>query len=368
MPLLIEPYRAEHEGAVAAFNGRGKANGAPFGLSKTWLAGWLPKRDGAEVFREFFLALDGGEVHGGFTLRRQKFWLRGEVVDAANYQGPLSEGLWDRRYMMAGVQLLRAALREQPLLYALGMGGLEQPLPKQLASAGWALAPVPFRFRVLRGSRFLRNIRPLRRTRARSLIADIAAWSGVGPLALQLVQRLRCKTKPRGEVSRQDEFGAWADTVWDRARGGYAFCAVRDAAALNGTFRGTTDKNLILRARRDGRDIGWALVRLTAMSGDKYFGDLRIGTLVDAMALPGEEAAVVALATRHLREQGADLVVSNQSHVAWLGALGANGYLSGPSNFIFAASPQLAERLGPLAESLPTLHFNRADGDGPIHL
>lgn len=369
MPIRIEPYRAEHEPAAVAFNERGKTNNAPFGLSKTWLAGWLPKKDAAPVYREFFLALDGEEVRGGFTLRRQPFWLHGEEVAAANYQGPLSEGLWDRRYMMAGVQLLRAALRDQPLLYALGMGGVDQPLPRQLASAGWSLTPVPFRFKVLRAGRFLRNIQPLRRTRARALILDLAALSGLGPLAVQVWQGLRQKASAKGAtVQHEKAFGPWADEVWQAARARYEFCAVRDARHLQATFGTTTDRNLILRCTRQEKTIGWALVRVTPMKADKYFGDLRVGSLVDALALPGEEGTVVALANQHLRTLDADLMVTNQSHAAWLEALEANGFLRGPSNFIFAASPMLSELLGPLKKALPTIHFNRADGDGPIHL
>src|SRR5262249_10522238 len=153
------------------------------------------------------------EVRGGFTLRRQEFWLRGEVVPMANYQGPLSEGIWDRRYMMAGVQMLRAALRDQPLLYALGMGGVDQPLPRLLASSGWDLALVPFRFKVLNGTRFLREIRPLRRTRARALAFDVAALSGLGGLGITALQQ--SKTRKRAPAqSRSDRvttYGSWAD-------------------------------------------------------------------------------------------------------------------------------------------------------------
>ena len=148
MPLQIVPYRDEHISAVTAFNERARAHQAPFELSKTALAGWLPRMDARRLFREFFLAVEGQEVRGGFTLRRQDFRLAGATQPIANYQGPLSEGIWDRRYMMAGVQMLRAAMKEQPLLYALGMGGMDQPLPKLLASAGWQLTPVPFLFRI----------------------------------------------------------------------------------------------------------------------------------------------------------------------------------------------------------------------------
>ena len=370
MALTIIPYGEEHAPAVAAFNERARAHDAPFSLSRSPVAAWLPKGEGRTLFREFFLALDGGEVRGGFTLRRQEFWLRGAVRAMANYQGPLSEGLWDRRHMMAGVQILRAALREQPMLYALGMGGREQPLPKLLASAGWAIAEVPFRFKVLRPAAFLRNIRPLRRQPARARLLDLAAASGLGSLAVHAAQWWRTKRRlPAGSACEPvTEYGAWADAVWTAARNGYDFTAVRDRAAQNVLFGDGNPKNITLRCTRAGRDLGWAVVRSTPMSNDQYFGDMRLGSLVDCLAVPGEEFTVVELATRHLRTLGSDLVITNQTHARWLAALGDDGYFAGPSNFLFAASPSLAEALGPLDAALPAIHFNRADGDGPIHL
>ena len=370
MALQIVPYQPEHTAAVAAFNTRAKAHDAPFSLSKTALSEWLPKGGGRILFRELFLALEGDEVRGGFALRRQPFWLHGEGCAVANYQGPLSEGIWDRRYMMAGVQMLRAAQRDQPLLYALGMGGLAQPLPKLLAAAGWAQALIPFRFKVLRPAVFLRQIRPMRRNRARACLLDLAALTGLGPLAVHAVQRLRTKRRlsPEFACAVVADFGPWADEIWRTAREAYALSAVRDATAQNILFGGGHGKNLTLRCTRAGRDIGWAVGRSTPMRDDKYFGNMRVGSLVDALAVPGEEFAVVALATDHLRALGSDLVVTNQTHSAWLAALGDAGFLTGPSNFIFAASPALSAKLGPLETALGTIHFNRADGDGPIHL
>lgn len=370
MPLSIVRYEPQHEAAVAAFNERGRANNAPFSLSKTATASWLPKHEGAAVFREFFLAIDGAEVRGGFTLRRQDFWLNGNAVRAANYQGPLSEGIWDRRYMMAGVQLLRAALREEPLLYALGMGGMSQPLPKLLASAGWSLAPVPFFFKVLQPSKFLRHIQPLRRQKSRARVLDLAAATGLGSLGLRALQFFRTKHR-LARVARCEvvtRYDSWTDEVWTAARDGIAFCAVRDAAGQNAVFGDGNAKNMTLRCTRDGRDIGWAVVRSTPMQGDKYFGDMRVGSIVDCLAVPGSEGDVLALAERHLRQLGSDLIVSNQSLAAWCDGLKMRGFFNAPSNFLFAASPELAGALGPLDKSLARIHFDRADGDGPIHL
>lgn len=370
MPLEITRYELQHEAAVAEFNERARSHSAPFTLSKTATAAWLPKRDGRTLFREYFLALEGGAVRGGFTLRRQDFWLRGEVRRMANYQGPLAEGIWDRRYMMAGVQMLRAALREESFLYALGMGGPDQPLPKLLTSAGWSIAPVPFLFKVLRASPFLRHIRPLRGKKGRAGLMDFAAATGLGALAVHTIHWLRTKSRLPSDCACEpvSSYGAWADQIWESARDSYEFTAVRDRTAQDILFGDANARNITLRCTRDGGDIGWAVVRSTPMRDDKYFGGMRVGSIVDCLALPGQEFSIVELATRHLRALGSDIVVTNQTHARWIAALRDDGYLGGPSNFLFAASPKLAEALGPLETALGGIHFNRADGDGPIHL
>jgi hypothetical protein len=61
-------------------------------------------------------------------------------------------------------------------------------------------------------------------------------------------------------------------------------------------------------------------------------------------------------------------MVSNQAHAAWLGALKAAGFLSGPSNFLLAISPALTEMLKTARVEDRDIHMNRGDGDGPINL
>jgi hypothetical protein len=64
---------------------------------------------------------------------------------------------------------------------------------------------------------------------------------------------------------------------------------------------------------------------------------------------------------------GADLLVSNQTHDAWNAALRRCGFVRGPSNFVFAASPAMRKILG-TEENFGHMHINRGDGDGPINL
>ena len=78
--------------------------------------------------------------------------------------------------------------------------------------------------------------------------------------------------------------------------------------------------------------------------------------------------AVVCAATRYLRAQNVDLIVSNQSHAAWGVGFRRAGFFRGPSNFIFAVSRDLADLLDRKGVRNDALHVNRGDGDGPINL
>jgi hypothetical protein len=100
----------------------------------------------------------------------------------------------------------------------------------------------------------------------------------------------------------------------------------------------------------------------TAMRDNEYFGDLRVGTIADCLARPEDAGIVIHAARVYLERRGVDLIISNQGHPAWTGALRADGFFRGPSNFLFAASPALG------AAGISEYHINRGDGDGPVHL
>jgi hypothetical protein len=119
---------------------------------------------------------------------------------------------------------------------------------------------------------------------------------------------------------------------------------------------------------REREPIGWAVVLDTHMHGDKYFGDMRVGSIVDCFGGLEDAPSVVAAADDYLTARGVDVVVSNQLHPAWCRGLEAAGYHQGPSNFFFYYSQPLAERLVAQPGWESGLHVNRGDGEGPTGL
>lgn len=372
MSIVIRPYTAEWVPQVKAFNARLAGGGVrDFSFYEEPVSDRLPDAEGHRIFEKFFLAVEDNAVRGGYVLKHQEFSLFGSARAVGYYRLPLSEGLVDRRYPTVGPQMLRTALKCQPLMYCLGMGSADRPLPRMLKAMNWSMWPVPFHFKVLSPGRFLREMRALRGGALRNLALGAARWSGAGWAAINAAQRWRATRPPAAGTVCAEQFhgfGGWADDLWQRVNGAYALIGARDTHTLNILYPAADERFIRVRVLGGGQALGWAVGLDTQMSGHKYFGDLRVGSVVDCLALPGDAAPVVAAATQALEQRGVDLIISNQAHAGWGRAFRAAGFLSGPSNFLFAASPELSKLLDPLAENRGRIHMTRGDGDGPVHL
>ncbi len=377
MGITIQPYTEDRIPAVSAFNQRLAQGGyaAEFRFPESNVPHWLPKEDGRRIFQEYYLAVEPGGglaidefVRGGFILKYQDFFLRGQNCPVTYYHLPLSEGVVNRAYASAGVFMLRSAMKMQPMLYALGMGSFANPLPTMLKAMGWSLSAVPFYFKVNHPFSFLRNIGPLHASFSRALVANVAAFTGAGWAGIKTMQWMHSVSTIRGlEVEPVARFGVWADELWQQGSSLYTMIASRESSALNCLY--PPGKNfLCFKVIRGSRLLGWAVVLDTQMSQNKYFGNLRVGSIVDCLSTPDNAAAVVEASAAFLQRRGVDLIVSNHSHTAWGKAFRSAGFMTAPSNFIFAASKPLAQQLEPFASCQNEIYLMRGDGDGPVNL
>lgn len=373
MELVLRPFTESWIDAVRAFNERLLAAGFRGTLFPASPASLAAEAAAVGLSRSYVLATDGERfVRGGYVLKQQEFsFAAGERSAIGIFQAPVSEGVVDKRYALVGLQLLMDARQRQPLLFTLGIGGLEEPLTRMLASARWRIHPVDFFFRVVHPGSVLRHLEYLRARPWRRRALDLVATLGLASLPLRAYHVLRDRHRRLArscQVEPVERFADWADDVWRESRPAYAMSAVRDAASLDVLYPSSDRRFVRLRVGRGASTVGWAVVINHALQDHRHFGSVRLGSIVDALALPGCEAAVTSTATRFLVLGGADLIVSNQNHHAWSAALRGCGFFRGPSNFLFAASPDLAALLEPYDETRRRIHMNRGDGDGPIHL
>ena len=220
MPIVIQPYLEQHEAAVQDFNTRLSAGVSDPNLVffRHAVPGWLPKIEGRSVYNEYFVALDNGVVRGGYALKHQDFSFgNGSIRSVGYYHHPLSEGIVNRAYAAVGSLLLKDAMQRQPLLYCLGMGGYDRPLPKMLIKLGWSHCAIPFYFKVVHPYRFLREMQALRTSSLRRALMDAGAFSGAGWLAakaLAIAAGLRALRDKPFVAQQVEQFSDWVDPLW----------------------------------------------------------------------------------------------------------------------------------------------------------
>ena len=370
MGIRVERQSPAHADAMRAFNARLTARGAVPGF----LPAELPppaRQNGAPIVNEAFVALEDGHVRGSFELHAQMFAVGEEYHRLSHYRAPISEGIADRRYAFLGMLMAREALRTNPFLFCVGMGGVNQPLPRLLAALKFTLCTVPLLFRLARPARVLRELPLVRAARGRAVVADLLAYSGLGSLGARLHTRAAdalSRRWPALTAERVKSWGDWADELWRVGRGECSLAAVRDAAALEAMYPPADPWNICLRLSRGREVVGWAVLYDTAMQHSAYFGNLRVGTVLDCWTRPGYAVSVARAATHALEARGVDLVITNQAHAGWISAFRRIGYVRGPSNYALALSPALATAVRAHDAAQTRVHMTRGDGDGRIHL
>jgi hypothetical protein len=254
------------------------------------------------------------------------------------------------------------------------LGAEDTQFAKLLSAAGWAHTPVPFCFSVKSANRFARNIRlGAGRRRLQTVLRGLGHLRLAAP-ALRVREWVRsrrlaeARRRPSADVREVPRFDGSVDALFEAHAPSYALVGDRGAAALNVFYPEDDPRFIRLLVLAEGRTIGWAVVLDTQMRDDKYFGDMRVGSLVDCFSAVTDAAEVIAAADAALTRRGVDVVVSNQLHPAWCAALEQAGYQRGPSNFFFYYSPELAEALSDVPDWVGETHMNRGDGEGPTNL
>jgi hypothetical protein len=176
----------------------------------------------------------------------------------------------------------------------------------------------------------------------------------------------RIKKESNILVKEMGDFDENVEFVWEKAKEYNSFIAVRNSEYLRTLY--SNNKFIKLKFFDSGKIVGWSISLCTQLDNHKQFGYMKLGSIVDCLSLKGYETSIIKKTSQILKKKGADLIVSNQSHIFWKNAFKMNSFVNGPSNFIFASSTALSKKLESNIKSKNHIHLTRGDGDGPINL
>jgi hypothetical protein len=369
MAASIVHYETIHEPLVHAFNARLSSGGSRWRFYESASLDWLATGQSENAQRQCFVAIDeGGDVRGAYCLKSQTFLIGGQPLKIANVQGPISEGVVNKRYAMLALHMLRDITRREPAVFLWGGSAV---LSGMLVSLAWKPLQGPLLIRILRVNRFLRLNRFLRSSRKVEMALDVLAATGLGEIAIHLTQFCQRALKARypsdsvraTEVAR---FGTWADDLWESGSPEYEMIAVRDSKTMNALLPSTGwPESVIVRVDDGDEVIGWAAVRDTQFKDDARFGNLRVGSIIDSLARPGRETCVVCAATTFLERRQIDIIVTNYTHAKWIAAFQSRGFFAIRNRRSFTVSPALYEKMGSGQIDAGSVHLTPLDGDGP---
>ncbi len=368
MSIIIKEFTEEWQDSVKAFNQRLFSRNISFRFPETPSFHKNLSEEKQYPPEEYYLAIDDSNtVRGGYILQEHNFYIDGDLYNIGFIKLPLSEGIINKTYNMVGLSFIKHALKKRKFVYALGMGWPYGPLGKLLYALRWNIVIIPFYFYIIHPYVFLKNICILRKSYLKRIICDILALSGIGWLAVKMYEYIRMAfafSMKSGEASKIEYFGDWIDSISNEAKRNYRFSALRDSTTLNYLYKTDNKEFLHICVKYKEKLVGLATLLDMSYARKDYFGNMRVLCLIYCHSLPGKESVLINSIKKYSRIMGFDILITNCSYYIYQSALRRQGFLSGPSNVAFAASPELAELFKIKNITLRDMHIMRGDGDG----
>lgn len=378
MELKVTSFETSDIPAVRRFNQRFRDAASEFSFPENNISPLYSKDPNTKLFFEYYLVKDeNGEVRGGYYFKNQEFYLNNALSEIVFMRMPLSEGVINRQYKDAGSLIFRDMEQKRKVVFALGMGGFQYPLPKKLISLGWYMYEVPFFFHIVNQGAFLNDfeyLKKFKRTPLRKFLFFLIKIFGIlyfltalKKLQSSVHKLFRNSTFAGIKTEIIEEFTSFADELWENHKDEYSIIAKRDSHVLNKLYPKTDARFHKLKITRRGKTVGWTVLLCTKMQQDKYFGNLHLGSVIDAFSKSEDAGLLLHESVKFLRKMKADLIVSNHANINWGRHYRQNGFLKGPSNFILASSRGLKDFFRGDVD-FKNSFLMRGDGDGPINL
>ena len=148
---------------------------------------------GFPVYRRMMIAEDGREVRAAVVLYHNNIFIHGEKRDCCWLDMPISEGIIDRRYSLAIIQLIKAASRYEPFLMSTGAGPVDKDSFRLLTKLDWRHRVVPFFFYPVKVTKVLLGLSYFKKHAKLRYGALLGAYSGAGAaMSGLLALRRRC--------------------------------------------------------------------------------------------------------------------------------------------------------------------------------
>jgi Acetyltransferase (GNAT) domain len=168
----------------------------------------------------------------------------------------------------------------------------------------------------------------------------------------------------RQEIVEERGFDESYSALWQSVSSRFHAAIVRDQEALQLRYGHKMERYRLLAYRRQGKLLGYCILRIKQFSKDRRMNDMKVGTIVDCLYDPDSPAVLQALVTdvmARFRQAGVHAVFCTASLQALRRLLLMNGFFKIPGNLNFAYHARLAQVHADIP--LDAWHLMRGDSD-----
>ena len=344
-------FQENHSKLLEDFNKRIKNTNINFDHPKNW---FFKKKD--IINNDFFVLIENNKfIRAIVSIKNQQYLINGTIVNFKDIQLPISESIIDRKFFIQSLFFFNKIINLSENMHGLGMGGLNEPLPKILNKLKFNKYLIPF---------FIFPI-SIRKT----LYIYLKRKKINFPLKiLEILYPIDFFYKFSFNFFHnkitQEEFNLFDkkdDKLWDKVKFNFDLISVKNKINLNLVYDTKRFNLLKIRVFKNEKYLGWLVLKITKHNNSKHFFDCRTCTVVDLLCDPAYYSIFIKEIKKISIINNCDVVLVNSTFKEFNNMLKKNFFINVGSNFGF------------VYKSSETFNINkswitRGDGDGPINL
>tara|TARA_B100001059_G_C17820463_1_gene577929 strand:- start:558 stop:1631 length:1074 start_codon:yes stop_codon:yes gene_type:complete len=319
---------------------------------------WFFKKKGI-INNDYFIVVENNKfIRAVVAIKNQQYLINGKEINFKDIQLPISESIIDRKFLFQNLFFFSKIVNLSSNMHGLGMGGLNEPLPKILSKLNFKKHLIPFFIFPISIKKTLYIYLKRKKNNFPSHILEI-----LSPIDFCYKFLINFSQNISNEI-RREEFNLFAqkdDELWDKVKCNFDLISVKNKINLNLVYNSKRFDLLKIRIYENKEYLGWIVLKITKHKNSNHFFDSKTCTVVDMLCKKIHYNILVKEIKKISLKHNCDVILVNSTNVDFNINLKNNFFININSNFgfVFKSSENI---------NINKSWITRGDGDGPINL
>ena len=344
-------FKENYSKLLEDFNERIKNTNVNFPHPKNW---FFKKKD--IINNDYFIVVENNKfIRAVVAIKNQQYLINGKEINFKDIQQPISESIIDKKFLIQNLVFFNKIINLSVNMHGLGMGGLNEPLPKILSKLKFNKYLIPFFIFPISVKKTLYIY--LKRKKINFPLKILEILSPIDFFYKFLINFFQNKIT-------QEEFNLFDkkdDELWDKVKLNFDLISFKNKINLNLVYNSKRFDLLKIRIYKNKNYLGWIVLKITKHNNSNHFFDSKTCTIVDMLCEKIHYNILIKEIKKISLKYNCDVILVNSTYFDFNIKLKNNFFINFNSNFGF------------VYKTFETFNIHkswitRGDGDGPINL